>query len=65
MARTVALLLAKPRSLQELARLTDLHYRNIRIHVRALELEELVETSYPRQPGQMGRPHMMITWKGN
>lgn len=66
-ASVVALLVVKPRSVTELARITGSHPQTIRGMVEALEGECLVEVErfeagtkgYPQ-----GRPPAQVTWKG-
>lgn len=62
MARIVALLCVKPRSLPELRRLTELSPQSVRRHIDALESEGLVIVDQPIIPGKTGRSPMIVMW---
>lgn len=66
-ASVVALLLVKPRTVQELSKITGSHPQTVRGMITSLERESLVEVE--RHTGgsteyRSGKPPAMITWIG-
>lgn len=65
MARGLALLLIKPRKLSELLDLAGGHNDTMKRWLAALEAESLIKYEpAPKEEGRVGRPPMLITWKG-